>query len=284
MNNKSRDLELEKQIDAYVKGRLTEEEAIQLWATLLQRPEYIELLETELGIKAVVDKQAKEQDTPAGNDVSREPEQESGGVIYAFRRSWKWAAVAAAVILLVFSLDLFSPDGKRPVGELAVSNINITDNLSSAPVVRSDTHRQSRTDSLLNAGYQSAISGDLTEAMAIYDTIIETYSGQPVAAEAHLNKGIIQYNKGSYEAAATSFNAALKQVRDNVLTEEKAFWYLGNAYLQVEDLPSAYRAIKEVLEMDGIYRKPAERLLQKLTAELENRDMEHTISPGATAE
>ncbi len=33
----SRDLELEQQIDAYIKGKLTEEEAQRLWEELLKR-------------------------------------------------------------------------------------------------------------------------------------------------------------------------------------------------------------------------------------------------------
>lgn len=48
-----RDLELEKQIDAYLKGNLSEDEILKLWEKLFLNPDYIQLLKTELAIKSI---------------------------------------------------------------------------------------------------------------------------------------------------------------------------------------------------------------------------------------
>lgn len=265
MGNESRDIELEKQIDAYVKGKLTEEQARQLWAKLLLRPDYIELLETELGVKTILDKQAAEKESE--NAGAAEP----GGVVYKMRRSWKWmSAAAAAVILLVVSVTLFQSESEQTLKQLTLAEINIVENLSSAPVVRSDTQQQTAVDSMLNRGYQFAISGDLDGALKIYDRIIEQYGESTVVAEAYLNKGIIQFNRDDYAAAITAFRSVLQNVRENPVTEEKAYWYLGNAYVHTEDLELAREAINNAYTMDGIYRESASRLLHRLDQELGN--------------
>lgn len=48
-----RDLELEKQIDAYLKGNLSEDEALKLWERLFKDPDYIQLMKTELALKSI---------------------------------------------------------------------------------------------------------------------------------------------------------------------------------------------------------------------------------------
>lgn len=272
MNDESRDRHLEKQIDAYIKGNLTESEAQELWVRLMERPDYIELLETELAVKALFTQQASETKSRSKRAVSGT--QEPKGFKYTFQHSWKWAAAAAVIIVLIISVNLFRSGIEPPMQNLAITDINIAENLITAPVVRSDTHRQSPVDSMLNRGYQLAISGDLVNAVATYNKIIEQFadSDSPAAAKAYLNKGIIQYNEALYQEAISSFDMALTSVHQDPVTEEKAFWYIGNAYINTNNLQKARDAIHKAYTMDNIYRKPADRLLQKLDSELENRD------------
>lgn len=268
MNNMSRDIELEKQIDAYIKGKLTEEESRELWEALLQRPDYIELLETELGVKSIMEKRASA-------DTDRDEQSVAdGGVIYTLQKSWKWIAAAAAVALLAVTINVLQLDTERTLREMAVQNIDISTNLASAPVLRSQKASITPADSLLNRGFEAAISGNMNRALAMYDQIIEKFGNEPAAVQALLNKGIIQYNRSEYGNAIGSFEKVLASVRNKPVAKEKAHWYMGNAYINTDELEKAREAIYEAYSMDGIYRQSAHRILQKLDEQLEGSVLE----------
>lgn len=263
MNNMSRDLKLEKQIDAYVKGKLTEKEAHELWEKLLLRPDYIELLETELGIKSIVEERSS--DTIDSSSSAKE-----SGVIYSLHRSWKWMAAAATVAILVVAISIFQVDTNQSIKDAAEERFNLAENLSSAQIMRDQKSNLAPADSLLNRGFEAAISGEISRALQVYNKIIKDYGNEPAAVQAFLNKGIIQYNNGSFGESIRSFKAVLEKVDHKTIVEEKAYWYLGNAYINIEKLVDARKAIQNAYAMDGIYRKPASRLLQKLDDELGN--------------
>lgn len=264
MNKMSRDIELEKQIDAYIKGKLSEEEAQQLWVQLLQRPDYLELLKTELGVKSILQKRSSNNTSAKENSV-----------IYSIHKSWKWMAAAAAVALLVVSINFFQLDTTASLENEVVKEFNLADNLSSAEVFRNQKTEVLPADSLLNRGFEAAISGDVSKAIAAYDKIIEKYGNEPAATKAYLNKGIIQYNSGSFGESINSFEAVIKKDAEKDVIEEKAYWYMGNAYINIEQLEKAREAIHKVYSMDGIYRKSSFRLLRKLDYKLGNVDYDN---------
>lgn len=263
MNNISRDLELEKQVDAYVKGQLNEKEAQDLWEKLLQRPKYLELLKTELGVKAIVEKRS----SSGANDQSQTGEE---GMLYKIQRSWPWMAAAAAVVILIVAISVLQMDTSGNVQNLALKEINLAENLASAQILRSQTASITPADSLLNRGFQAAISGELSKALSLYDQIITQYGNEPAAVQAYLNKGIIEYNRHEYEAAVSDFRTVLEKVEEPDFTKEKAYWYLGNAYINTGQLKLAREAISNAFAMEGIYEKPASRLLEKLDRQLES--------------
>lgn len=259
----SRDLELEKQIDAYIKGRLTEEEALQLWKKLLQRPDYIELLKTELGVKSIIENRSS--DTLDGTPPAKE-----SGITYSLNRSLKWMAAAAAIVILVVSVNILQVDTNQALKNSAKKSFNLAENLSSAQILRNQKSAVAPADSLLNRGFEAAISGEVSRALQMYNEIIAKFSDHPAAVQAYLNKGIIQYNNGKYGESAELFEAVLEKVGDKPILKEKAYWYLGNAYINIERLNDARKAIHRAYQIDGIYRKSAYRLLRKLDYELGN--------------
>ncbi|TYP93696.1 Tetratricopeptide repeat-containing protein [Fodinibius salinus] len=265
----SRDLELEQKIDAYIKGQLSEEESQELWEDLLQQPEYIDLLETELGVKSIVADRAKAE------NPSQESSANENGIIYSLKESWKWTAAAAAVAVLIVAINFLQVDTNQTIQELAIGNINISKNLSSAPVMRAQKGNTAPSDSLLNRGFKAAISGDLKKAIAEYDKIIRSYPNEPAAVQAYLNKGIILYNSGDYVNAITALEQVTKKVKDKPVTKEKGYWYLGNAYMNLNKLEKAREAIHTTYAMDGIYRDSAFRILRKLDHKLGNVDFDN---------
>ncbi|WP_138431068.1 tetratricopeptide repeat protein [Fodinibius saliphilus] len=266
MNNISRDIELEKQIDAYVKGKLTEEQVEALWEKLLLRPDYIKLLETELGVQSIL------EETSSDDESSTEVNDKD--TIYSFKQSWKWIAAAASVAILVVAINFLQQDTSQSIQEMALKNIDVSTNISSAPVLRSQKATIAPADSLLNRGFQATISGNVKEAMQFYEKIITQYPDETAAVKAYLNKGIIQYNSGEFKSSISSFVEVVENVEENPVTEEKAYWYMGNAYINLEKLSKAREAIHTAYSMDGIYRKPAYRILRKLDHELGNVDFD----------
>jgi len=267
MNKMSRDIELEKEIDAYVKGKLSEEEAQKLWEKLLQHPDYIELLKTELGVKSILEKRSSNNNSTSA---------EENGIIYSIQNSWKWMAAAAAVAVLVVSINFFQLDTNKSLQSEVPGQFNLAENLSSAEVFRSQKTETLPADSLLNRGFEAALSGDISKAIAAYDKIINKYGDESAATKAYLNKGIIQYNSGGFGESIESFKAVIKRNTKRHVLEEKAYWYMGNAYINIEQLDKAREAIHKVYSMDGIYRKPSFRLLKKLDYKLGNVDSDNS--------
>lgn len=266
-NKMSRDLELEQQIDAYIKGKLTEEEARQLWEQLLQRPDYIELLETELGVRSIL--KSRSSTEAAGGDTV-----EDGGIIHTLYWARKWIAAAAAVAILVVSINILQVDTTQSLIDSTIKDIDLSENLSTPQILRSQKLQIAPADSLLNRGFEAAISGEVAEALKLYNKIIEEYGDEPAAVQAHLNKGIIQYNSGKYGDSIISFRAVVAKVTDTPFIKEKAYWYMGNAYINIERLAKARDAIHSAYALDGIYRKSAYRLLRKLDYKLGNVDFD----------
>jgi tetratricopeptide (TPR) repeat protein len=259
----SRDIELEQKIDAYVKGQLTEEQGRELWEELLKKPEYIELLNTEIGVKSLLSKKEPEE------------KEERHNFIYTLQNSWKWTAAAAAIALIVVAFNFFTGSSERSLEDLALNNINISENLVSSPVLRSNNTQVSTEDSLLNLGFEAALAGNISKAVSLYDTIIEKYPGDPIATKAYLNKGIIHFNDGNLKEAIASFKNVINQSEETSFIKEKGYWYLGNAYINTDSLNNAHDAMLQVYSMEGIYEQPAIDLLKKLDEELENPERDY---------
>ncbi len=261
MNHQSGDIEIIKQIDAYLKGQLSEEKTEELWVELIKNKEYLEYLETELTVKSIFEEK-------------KNLNEDSVSKVTELHKSWKWLAAAAAVAILVVAINLLKMDGSVPLREQTIGNINMTNNLAAPLVMRSQKADLSGADSLMNIGFEAALSGNIPRAVKMYNEVTQRFKGKSIAAQAHLNIGIIRYNSGDYQPASKAFEQALSVVDNNDLLKEKAYWYLGNAYINLEQIQKARNAIQNAYDLDGTYRKPAFRLLQKIDYKLGNTSSE----------
>ena len=272
MEEHLRDIELEKRMDAYIKGRLDNREAEELWVELLQRPDYIEYLQTELAVKAILDQPSSgnpSKGADTGNENIDVGAENAPGTLYKglVERPWKWVAAAACIAVLLISISyVMMPDGLTPQ-QLALREISLVDKLSHAPVMRDETRSLSEPDSLLNAGFRLAVSGEAGQAVGVFEELATRFEGTPVVAKAHLNIGIIRYNGGQHQEAAEAFRQALSSEIENPVLREKALWFLGNAYLHTGNRPGARSALEKAVALDGIYRAEAEALLESLEDE-----------------
>ena len=258
----SRDQDIYKNIDAYVKGKLNESDIDRLWVEIAKDPDLLDRLELEAGVKKILDEQKMSSKKKA--KVRSLP-------------NWVWHASAAATILIVALVQLFRVETLTNLNDFVVVNIPV-DQLEVADGLRSQEFIISSADSLLNLGFAAVSSGDQEKALTIFNEVISNYDEEPYASKAYLNRGIIFYNDGDYPEAITSFIEAANRAKENRMISEKAFWYLGNAYVNTGALEDALVAVGEAYKRDGVFRKPAYVLYQKLSYDLGKVDFEETTS------
>jgi tetratricopeptide (TPR) repeat protein len=254
----SRDQDIYKKIDAYVKGTLSNNEIDALWVEFAKDPELLDRLELEVSLKKILAEKIKTKKNP----VTPKP-----------LPTWIWHASAAATILIVAMVQLFRIETPTDLNEFIVNNIP-TDQIEVADGLRSQEFGISSADSLLNLGFAAISSGDDEKALELFSKVISSYDEEPYASKAFLNRGIIYYNDGDYQASIENFEEAASRAADNRMIAEKAFWYLGNAYVNIGEFEKALTAVGEAYNRDGIFRKSAFVLYRKLSYDLGKVDLE----------
>jgi tetratricopeptide (TPR) repeat protein len=244
-------------IDAYIKGSLNEKQKEELWVEFAKNPDLLDQLELEVGVKKILADSAKKKSTTKVHTLP----------------DWVWHASAAAVILLVALVQLFRVDTPTELEDFLVANIP-SEQLETANGIRDSDVVITSADSLLNLGFAATSAGNDSKAIELFSEVITSYNEEPYASKAYLNIGILNYNAGSYEEAIISFEQASERAKENRMISEKAFWYLGNAYVNVGKLQKGLVAVGEAYQRDGVFRKPAFVLYQKLNYELGNIDPE----------
>lgn len=247
-----------KQIDAYVKGTLSDQEIELLWAEFAKNPALLDQLELEVGVKKII-RQTVSKKKPT--------------VIIRDLPNWAWHASAAAVVLLVALVQLFRVETPTDLKDFLVTNIP-NEQFETANGIRAKEMILTSADSLLNLGFAAVAAGNDEKALELFTTVISNYDEEPYVSKAFLNRGIIKYNDGAYSESIPNFAEAADRAKDNRMISEKAYWYLGNAYVNIGELEKALIAVGEAYNRDGIFRKPAFVLYQKLNYDLGNIDFE----------
>ncbi|MCH2449275.1 MAG: tetratricopeptide repeat protein [Gracilimonas sp.] len=258
-----RELEIRQRIDAYIKGQLNEEEIQELWNEFAKNPELLDVLELEVNVKAIIEQKARQAD--------------QGSKIYKLPR-WIWHAAAAAAIIIVALVQLFRVDTPANIDQFVVQQINPSE-IETSDSVRDKDMRITTADSLLNLGFEAIISGNEDRALELFNEVISNYGEEPYGSKAFLNKGIILYNKGDYNSAILAFREAAERVEDSRMITEKAYWYLGNALVNIGELEAAQEAVFRAYQLDGVFRNPTFRLLKKLRDDLGTSDYEELNIP-----
>lgn len=260
MNNTNE--HISKQIDAYVKGNLTEKEVMELWADFAKNPSLLEELELEVGIKKLVEENVFEAENISRAKNLQLPR-------------WTWHAAAAAVFVMVALVQLFRIETKTEMSDFIVQSIP-ADQVETAEGIRAKDMVLATADSILNLGFSALVSGDSKRALEYFNEVIEDYDTEPYGSKAFTNKGIILYNDSDYEASVVAFQSALERVEDSRMITEKAYWYMGNALINLGRLEEGRTAVGYAYSQNGVFRKPAFLLLHKLNIELGVVDYEQT--------
>jgi tetratricopeptide (TPR) repeat protein len=268
MNESERNINLEKKIDAYVKGHLSEEQADKLWAQLLRQPNYISYLKTEVALAHIYQSEERRHLELLTDDGPQHQEMQKPGST-GITQWWRYAA-AAAIILAAVLTSLFINNRRNNIRQWSNTQIGLAENLASAPVTRSVKPIPS-PDSLLNAGFRAAINGNTQKATDIYRLVLEKYNQSKIVAKANLDLGILHYNSSKFKPSIRYFTDAIAHAGNLKLLKERAYWYMGNAYINTHQLKHAREAVISAHSIGKIYKNEESKLLKRLNHTLENQ-------------
>ena len=235
---------IEDQIEAYRKGLLSDEEVESLWLDLIEYPEHMEYLINSVNLEALAS--GKQTLEPASNGASN---------------NYKWTTVLGRIAaVFVFAIGvlsmfyLFNNDQQsepEPVAEIELNNFRT----SSIPTDVFEYELQ-RAINLASLEHEN-------EALDKLNKIDQLQLSEEQSVRLELSKGSVYYNKGNYESAVQMLTRLLEAEHDmHLLTREKIHWYLGNAYLQMNQEELAIDHIRITYELNGAYRRLAEQHLE----------------------
>ncbi|TVQ10915.1 MAG: hypothetical protein EA364_11585 [Balneolaceae bacterium] len=241
-------IEIDKKIDDYLKGKLTASEIDGLWADILANPEYLGHLKTEAQLKVHFSKM-----TPvpvAGNGMR-------------FRKSMLVSIAAVTVFAIALMWILFQDTGIHP--PQALDGISVFE-METPAVTRSENEMPAESVLILLDGYDFVLDGNDTEAIARFRDVIEKYPDSESAVFAWLNLGIIAYNNHDFESALRNFEYATAGIETDDMISQKIFWFMANAALLTGDLEKAAASSLKASHIEGYYTQQASEFYTRLQA------------------
>lgn len=232
--------DIERRIDQYLNGQLSDDEIEDLWADIVQSQEHLDYLNTMANLKEVV-----------GNKRKKAP----------FRTVWMYAAAAAVVLLIAIVGTLqFVNTSDKPAELAAIESIELDYYRSTTSV---DTKND--RDKLIRTAIELYNKNRFEDAVDLLND--ERISTDDVSwiAELDITLGTFHYNEDKFEDAAYYFNDVIKyKGKIDVLVLEKAYWYLGNSYLQMNKLAQAEDTMEKAYELNGAYSRVAKSFLNAI--------------------
>jgi len=247
MSKNNEKLEVEKQIDRYVAGQLSQEEIDELWVELVQHDEYMAYLETSANLK----------------EITRDKQEKSA----KGRPAWMYAA--AAVVLLLLAV----------IGVMQYQNNTALGDIEPISQIEPDYYRSTDTnytaddrEKIIRKAVELYNNNQFDEAVAVLNTERERTTDVSWIAELDITIGTLFYNHDKFNNAAFYF-ADVINYEDNIelLTLEKAYWYLGNSYFQMDMLEEAEEAMIKAYKLNGAYSRVAKSYLDAMANVKNNR-------------
>lgn len=239
------------QIDAYRAGKLSEEETESLWVELMEHPEQMEYLINSVNLAAIATEEFKASDRDTALKIVKAPQET---VLFHITRKWSRIAAVFALAIGIISTAYFWGNDFVQVTD-PIANIELDS-------FRSSTIPTVVFDYQLQRAINLASMEKYDEALAKLQEIETQNLSQEQQISLEVNKGSVYYNKGDFTSAKTVFHVILDQYDEmHLLTEEQVHWFLGNTYLQLGNTDLAMRHIQKTYDLNGAYRRLAERYL-----------------------
>lgn len=235
--------ELEDKIDQYVNGQLSPKETDELWSELIQDGYHLDYLKTVANLNAVI-KQRKEK---------RKAKEK--------RKYWYYAAAAVITLLIAVMSVINISSQSGSVSVKPISNIEL-DYYRSAGGGLNDGNETR----VIEHAIRLANTGKVSQAISLLDGELKNATEPSWIAKLNLNIGSLYYNQGKFKNAISHYRKVISlKNRIDVLTLEKAYWYVGNAYFHLDQLAKAKSNIKNAYDLNGAYRRVAKSYLKALS-------------------
>lgn len=244
MIESNRNKDLEKRIEAYVEGKLSAQEVDELWSVLLDNEYYYDYMKSVASLKKISEEQEKE---------SSFQKMES--------RKQVWLSAAAAVLLMIGSAAIFNLSTETSEVVQPISSIELDYYRSSDGMVSEEGESD-----VVRRAISTANTGDVAEALKLINEELEKTDSEYHHAELLITSGSILYNSGRFDDSIEKFETALDINYDDMLLRERNYWYLGNAYFQINKLEEAKANLERAFELNGAYSRVAQSYLRALSA------------------
>lgn len=277
-------------IERYLSGKMSAKETEAFWVFLLENPDFLDHLHLDANLrhmaasdpekfKALMAQAESEiyaeelaESETAINTAKAEPvsykatpdmADKSAVPTFSIKPYYAWIAAAAAVLLLVWSLNLLRVSSQTGTdSRLAlVERLGIpqeADYILFEPLasLRNDSTADP-VEEIIDQSLLLAFSGSYEQALELYDEVIEFFPDDPRVAVVYLNKGLTLYNMERWTEAVSAFERTLSFDLSDVHQAEKAYWFKANAYIHQGLLFRALRPLRLVAEMPGQFGNDA---------------------------
>ncbi len=249
MKNKET-IEISKRIDAYIRGNLSKKEIDELWLLFLKNPHYYDLFETELHLRSLTLKN-----------------KHFGGKIIDKRghkkRIKQWVMAAAATVIVVLTIQFYIIDTTPGIDTLALNSISYNE-MAAGNVERSDDDFMINFETEMNRAMAAAYMLKKDESIEMFRDLKASVINESQRVRIEFNLAILYYNSSEFELARDSFITVTQSNAVDEIYIERAWWFLANTYLKMNDQEKAMEAVLRVKNLNGNNRDLATTLLETL--------------------
>ena len=236
MKNKEA-IEVSKRIDAYIRGKLSKSEIDELWLLFLKNPVYYELFETELHLKNLIQKHRY-----------------SGGLITpksdGYKKMIYWSLAAAATVIFILTFQYYFTDQNPELDYLALTSI-VYHEMADGNTERSDDEHTTDVETDINRAVAVAYMLKEDESIELFRELMDSEVSESQRVRIQFNMAILYYNLSEYESARDSFISVTNSEAIDEIYLERAWWFLANTYLKLNNQTEAMEAILMVKFLNG---------------------------------
>lgn len=236
--------DLEKQIELYANGKLTAEQVDELWAELIQDEYYLDYMKSVVNLKTVI---VNKRDAA---DASK---------IFKLNKYAKYAVTAAAVLIAAV-VGVISFDTSNNI-----SSVQPLDHIGLDVVRSAEGISENVTNEAIKTAIRLASEGETQQAISLLEGELANASEPQLIADIALTLGSIYYNDGNYSQSIENFKILILQPDIDLLTLEKGYWYMGNAYFQMDMLAEAEDSFQKAYSLNGAYSRVAKTYVDALS-------------------
>lgn len=234
--------EIKRKIDLYVRGQLSAEEVEELWVDLVQDDYHLDYLKTVANLHSIGGEKKKSAN------------------VFHLKQYWSYAAAAVVALLLGVLVVMNYPAFQSG------SDVEPVDKIELEYYRSEDGVKDSENPEIIRNAITLANTGELSSAISLLEKELSNAENPSWIAELSLNIGSLQYNAGKYSEAVQSFQRVVEHENNiDMLMKERAYWFLGNAYFQLNKLDEAQVAIQKAYDLNGAYRRVARSYLDALS-------------------